>query len=46
MTSSSNKVKTTWHIVKTVTNKHSSNHNMPSLNIHGNLCHDYQEISN
>jgi hypothetical protein len=43
---SSNKVKTTWHIVKTETNKHPSNHNMPPLHMHGNLCNDYQAISN
>jgi translation elongation factor EF-G len=40
-----NKVKTAWQIVKTETNKLPSNCNMPPLNIQGNLCHNYQVIS-
>jgi hypothetical protein len=46
ISSSKNKVTAAWQIVKTETNKLPSNHNMPPLHIRGNLCHDYQVISN
>jgi hypothetical protein len=46
ISSSKNKVKTAWQIVKTETNKLPSNHNMPPLNTWGNQCQDYQVISN
>ena len=42
---SNNKSKTSWHIIKSETNKTKCNHGISSLEIDGKICNDYFDIA-
>jgi hypothetical protein len=43
---STNKIKTVWQIVKSETNTNHENHNIPPININGELSDNYHNIAN
>ena len=42
---SNNKSKTSWHIIKSVTNKSKGNHGILSVEIDGKLCNDHLDMA-